>query len=1778
MGDVMQGIEQDVPFDHGHADTLISACNAAASVIDSQTGSRSAWLTYGLEDFEGYYAQLFQQNGSVQASDATLVAIRLREIATAVGDLKRAAAAEQKRRETARAWKQRQDHRNLFQMVGDWLSGGEQPPVGPPDPEPQLSVTAVTPQPRQPLTGSSSTGVSSGRPANLRSFATNSLGGNEELRPKAAAVRSAYNDFTGSCGWGRLEASGVISGFDSYISANDEDVRWANVVAEAFEAAGSSGTVTAPNASITAAIEAAGVNAERTELKIDPPQAYGAPPTTGYANDPVNTATGNFLEPETDMAFDGGCSALLMGRMYNSLNREVGAFGPGWSSWTEAGLRFDDSQARWTQFDGREILFPRLGEGWDRATTEAFWLTAEDEGHRITDNKGGWWRFDAAGRLVEYAAGEGFAIALRWVEGRLQCLTHERGRSVSLVWDDDRVQAAESSDGRRVEYVYDDDRRLVAAVSDRGTRRYDWDEAGLMFRITDGDGVVEVENTYDDRGRVTTQRSQHGRITHFTYLPGHMTGVADADGNRSNVWVHDAWGRLVRIVDSDGQSTSLARDRYGNVVMSTERDGGITVSEYDHRSRLITRVTPSGARVENEWDEQDRLCAVQVYASDEPATTTFTYEGSSRLPSCVVDGTGGVTKLEWERGQLTQVEDPTGVRFLVGYDEHGDVVVMADGAGNASRLERDVMGRIVASITPMGNVTRYVWDADRLTARIDPDGARWGFEYTAAGRLEATVDPLGARTVIAHDECGEASLVTDPLGRGTASFYDDLGNLAAMELPDGRRWEYTHNALSRLVSMMDPEGGCWRWEYDVNGRPTRQEDPTGRAWVTEYSVDRSTVMEGPGRDGASRSSLVFDRVGRIVSATGVRGGTVLTRYDGCGRPVEYVDAEGGVTSMTRDAAGRIVRLRRPDDSMSEYAYDEVTGRLVSVTNALGETTRFVNDADNRLVAEIDPLGGETRYEYDVCGRVIAVSSPGYGRSTWTYDLAGRVIATWSRFLGRRRFSYDAAGQLVEARDALGRVTRYGYDVGGRAVEVTDPLGNVTVREFNGLDLHVVETDPLGRTKRFGYDAAGRLISHDRATGQRLEWVYDADGLLHQVIADGQIAATHHHDVAAGTLVVEDATDPDQPVTHRLRWDLSGRLIEQIRSDHATGTDRITSWGYDSLGRCVVVTAPSGDVARFGYDLLGRCVEVVGVGGRVVQGFDAAGCLVSSWGPGGRQWWEYAGGEVVRHVVEVDGECRETVVERDGQGRIAGIVEGGWRVEYVHDAAGQLVEVRSPEGRCRWVYDAGGRLVAEERDDALIRYVYDAAGQLLEQHCDGGGVTRFSYDAAGRRISQDGPHGRTEYRWSALGWLTSITQPSGVTSVHVNALSELARVNDVEVFWGSPSSVLEVGGVSVTPIPGMVAVGEQWGVTGWREQRYSDPAAPWTPSSGVGLDGIGVGAGGCLFFAGMEWLGYRVHDPNTRGFLSRDPLVPVVGAAWVGNPYAYAGNDPLHAVDPQGLRPVTDAELQQYIQQNHSSRLNWKTFVGVAVTIVGIAVTPVCPIAGGAIAGAGISLASQGVFSPGQPVDWGSVAIGGAFGALGGGVASYIAHAAKGGSAAAQAVQGFWPQVGINAAVGAGGGATDGLYTGLNSGLQGWDLVKHVSFNTLLGAGTSALATGISETIKNPVQKAWEGIQDRLKGSSSAGSSPASGTSDVVPSSSVPEIPVAPQQPVPHTELTSPDVAPRRAAPEPYPTQPPADVLPRRAAPRRAAPELYPLEPITDVPPRRALPGFEGGDW
>lgn len=1608
---IMQGIESDVRFNHVAASTLARRCRNAANAIEGQTTSRSGWVAHALADFLGYYSELFRGNGRVQASDARLLVARLREVAEGADQLAREARSEQDRRETARAWKQRQDERGFWDHVADWFTGGEDPPVGPAAQPVSLSFAQPEQGVRDPLQGSGSTGTSSARPDHLRTFASNSRGANDDLASWPGNLRSAYDDFTAGCGFGSLEASTVWTGFDRYLSANKEDVRWADTVAAAFEAAGSDGLVTTSNAAITASLAAAGVNAERTQLTIDPPQAYGAPPTTGYANDPVNTATGNFLEPECDLGFAGGNATLRFDRLYNSLHPGVGAFGPGWSSVAEAGLALDAEGARWRHADGREVHFPRQGSGWGRATSEAYWLDAAGDGHAVTDNAGGRWEFLAGGQLACFERGPGTRVELAWDGLRLLGLAHERGRSIAVEWADDRIAALVSSDGRRVDYGYDEAGRLVAVSTDGATRRYGWNAAGLIESVTDADGVAEAVNTYDEQGRVVTQVSRHGRTTRFSYLPGRVTVVADTDGSRSNTWLHDDKGRLVGVVDAHDQRQSMAYDAHGQLVMATGRDGSVTLAEFDARGRRTTQVLPSGARVDTVYDEADRPVEVVVDNDGDLATTTYAYEGTDRNPSRMVDAEGGVTTLAWDGNLLTAITDPAGVTVTHTYDAHGDLVATTDADGNAARLERDDAGRVTAAITPSGHRTTFSYDArGALASKTTPDGAVWAYEFTAGGRATATTDPYGHRTTIERDEAGEAHRTTDPLGRTVTREFDALGNLARVELPDGSAWEYAHDTLSRLVAVTSPEGGTWRQEYDVNGGPTRTTDPTDHVVESTRSPGGavSTTV------GDSTAVVRTDTLGRIVSVQAPDGGSRLTRHDRCGRPVEYVDALGHVTSLERDIAGRLVGLRRPDGSTTRYAWNRC-GRLQSVTDPLGATTTFTYTADGHLATETDATGAVTRYDYDALGRTVARTAPGLGRSTWTFDLAGRVVGLRDRMWGARTFRYDAAGQLVEAVNAFGGVTRYRYDDLGRAIEVQDPMGGTVRRSWMPLGQIASETDPLGRTTRAGYDAAGRQVWQEQPDGQRLTWAYDATGAMTDLAVDGE-TVTRFTRAADGRRLTAATADGEVSLV----WDAAGRLVERARDG------RSLRWSWDDNGRCVGVTTPAGTSTRYERDAAGRVTAIDADGiGRVEFVHDAAGRLVRASSAGTTQEWEHRDGSVARHHLTEAGVRSTTELMWDADGRLSGVVRDGRAEHFDHDAAGQLVARTGAGVEERWAYDALGRVASRSDASGEVHLEHDAAGQLTRTTSPAG-TTTYTYDELGRRTAEEGPQGRTTFAWHARGWLSAMAGPAGTTTLLVDALGELARVDDAEVFWDSidpQRPAVEVADQPVVVGPGVMGSTGGWSPVGWRQRP--DANGPWSSPTGLDVAGVGLLASGGLTVAGLEWLGQRAYDPATQGFLSVDPLVGIAGAGWAHNPYSYAGNDPLHALDPSGRRPVTDAELQAYRDANQGFLAaagdwvsdNWEYLAGGAMVIAGgvLVATGAGGPLGMMLIGAGADTIIQKATT--GEVKWDQVAVSAALGAVGGlGATALMARTSMSGLRA-------------TVAIGAGSGAFEGFGMG-----------------------------------------------------------------------------------------------------------------------------------------------------
>ncbi|AYW77502.1 RHS repeat-associated core domain protein [Propionibacterium acidifaciens F0233] len=1663
--------DEPVAFDDATADTLKSAATVLSGTLTGQAASRSSWASTASTDFEGHYADVFDTNARMASTDCTNIASALDDLVAEVQKLKEAAQAERERRRRAKEWADRQDRENIVKRGWDWVSNGDKPPAGPAQvPLPQPHEVTTTPW-SEPAPGQAG-GVSSARPDDLRTYSSNVTGANDTVTTQKGTLEGALSDFADRCSWCSIDTSGITTALASFGANNTNETRWVDTVAAAFEAAGGSGAISAvSDAALDASLQAAGVARTRRPVDVTAPTILGDPQTSGYADDPVNTTTGNFVEPETDLSFDGGCASLGFDRVYNSLSAGIGAFGPGWASTADQRLLVTEDGAVWVQPSGRHVVFPRLGNGWDRAHNDTYWLhtTTDTTGPTpgdapttgaaggagvfvVSDNAGGRWVFDRAGRPVSVSRGPGTRVDHRWDGDRLVGLTHERGRAVTIEWNDHhtRITALAASDGRRVDYGYDPAGRLLEARTAGGARRYGWNEQGLIATVTDPDGVVEAANTYNEHGQVTSQRSRFGRLSHYTYLPGGVTQVADEDGGRANTWIHDQTGRLVGMVDADGNRQSIGWDQWGNRVQITGRDGRTTVCRYDARGRLITRQEASGARTDYEWDEADRV--VQVTVTDTtssshgntssaggsgPSVTSYEYEGAGRNPSTVTDPEGGVTRLVWDQNLLTEVVDPAGVRVRLGYDGHGDLVSAMNADGDTARLARDGAGRVVAAVTPLGHRTEYRYDeAGRLASRQDPDGALWRYEHTTGGRLSAVVDPDGCCRRYGYGGHGERETFTDPLGEVVTSRWDDLGNLAETVMPDGARWRYVHDGLSRLVATVDPAGGAWRREYDVNGALAATVDPTGVRvdWVTSNRGRVRTVS-----DGAASGAVRTDGLGRVTVTTGDDGADRVTRYDRCGRPVEFIDGEGNTTRLVRDPAGRVNAVVRPSGAVTRYGYD-VCGRLARVTDPAGGVACFVYDGDSRLVEEARPGGERAWWSYDECGRVTVKHAPGYGTTRYAYDRSGRVTGLADPVCGRRRFRYDRAGNLVEAVSGTGGVTRYGYDTAGALVQVTDPAGGVTRYERDELGRVVKLVDPLGRVTVGEYDAAGRQTSQTGPDGHVTGWSYDRTGRFEALSWDG---AVHHRVVRDFVNRLMRVTETGG-VTHTVRWDHAGRLVERARDGRAV------SWGYDADGRRAWMRTPDGRSVRYGYDPAGRLTQVTSSAfGRVVYEYGPSGRMVAATAGGTRQEWEHTDGFVTGHIVRHGGVVSHTAVGRDEQGRVAWTSRDGAHTAYTYDGANQLTATTGDGGTTAFTWDPAGRLVAETTPDGgRVDYTWDAAGQLTRVDTTGRDTGRddggrdasrdgdgrdgdggeglsvwFSYDAAGRRVREEHADGTIRtYGWGPLARLETVTIDSALerarTSLFTDALGELAALDGRPLDWdtavGFPS-LLSAADTSMISVPGFTATtGAGWQTPGWRTTRTTGGTDPWAAGAGTPLDTTPAAGGGLLLGragelvlpGGLELLGARVYDPTTRAFLSPDPQDPTTGAGWAGNPYAYAANNPVAFTDPSGLHPLSDADMNAWRDAHKTGvaaagdwlKDNWEYIAAGAAVVAGVALmcTGVGGPAGvalmslsGALTSGGISIAQQKATN--GSVDWARVGTEAAIGAIpvpgGGGAAA-----------------------------------------------------------------------------------------------------------------------------------------------------------------------------------------------
>ncbi len=1020
----------------------------------------------------------------------------------------------------------------------------------------------------------------------------------------------------------------------------------------------------------------------------------------GMSGDPVNTATGAYSETATDLRMAVYGVPFSLTRTYTSTDTSAGMLGPGWNVSVDMRLVLGTGTATFRAEDGSETVFTQSGTTWVTPPGARATLSTVTGGYELRTPTQERLRFDSAGLLTAVLDRRGSGLGFAYTAGALSSITDAAGRAVTVTTSGGRITKVTLPDGRYVQYTYTSGRLTAFRDAAGGTTAYGYDAGGRLATVTDPNGHLDVENTYDPvSGRVTKQTDALGKITQYAW---------------------NATYQEATVTDPDGVVTWHG---YRNNVLVYSQNGNFDLTEYryDSRLRLATVIDPLGNRFPLSYDANGN-----VTGRPAPATLGWaeadTHDGQNNLTSHR-DGRSNTTTLTYDSygGVLTETDRENNVTIYT-YNSFGLVATRKDALEKTTVYGYDAQGNLTSETTPLGRITTHTYDGTgRRTSTVDPRGNVTGadpdtfrtrFGYDGLDRVTSTTDPLQHVRTSTYDPAGNLKTTVDAELKTTTYDYDLADHLVTVTDRRGKATTTVWTPGGRRKSVTTPTGDLTTYAYDAAGRLRTVTAPRGNATgavpadhTTTYGYDwnGNRVREShpyPG-GGTAVTTTTYDELNRPVTVTDPLGRVTKTEYDPQGNVTAEVDGLGRRTTHTYDKEDRRTSTRDPRGKVTGFGYDKV-GRNLSETTPLGFKTTWGYDADGRLGSTVDPRG-------NVAGGTPATYTTRYG-----YDVAGNRLSVTDPLTNVTRYTYDAANNVASTTDANTKVTRYRYDSEDRVTWVRGPDASTDAQAstytYDAEGNLLTRTDPLSRTTTSTYDDSGRLQSVTDGLNRTETYGYDPDGNRTTVVT------------ARGTGAGQPGGAPTQAAgTITDTYDILGR-----RTARSLGTGPSHTWGYNSANQRTSSTDAGGTETRE-YNDAGQLKAVVRGTDRIDYTFDTGGNLQT------RRWNGVT-----------------ATLTYDDDTRVAAVAAEGGTTTFGYDVAGNLTTTTLPatngytETR---TFDPAGRIsrVATTRATAppaltLAAYdlTFDPVGNPTQVVANRPGTTRtdtYTYDAANRVTAQ-----------------------------------------------------------------------------------------------------------------------------------------------------------------------------------------------------------------------------------------------------------------------------------------------------------------------------------------------------------------------------------------------------------------------------------------------------------
>ena len=411
-----------------------------------------------------------------------------------------------------------------------------------------------------------------------------------------------------------------------------------------------------------------------------------------------------------------------------------------------------------------------------------------------------------------------------------------------------------------------------------------------------------------------------------------------------------------------------------------------------------------------------------------------------------------------------------------------DVALEQNARGDLTRRSSDGKRLLAVEACTNSDPQRSVLEGVSCQAAGDPIRSLYG--YHANGQLEVVYDVEAVASSSWHDPrhrlrhhfdtAGRVIRVEDPDAGGLTSHYDAAGNLLA-----------TENAAGKVRS----------YEYDGLDRPTAIRTPAPEPdHALSYRAGQLQLAEEI--SGAYRRMLDYDDFGRVRRERVIDAGRTLRsnfEYDllgrrtGVNRPASSVLYVYAGAFLKRICAGSVGAgcVYGGVDYVSDVEYDEL-GRHVAL-HTPGGVRRFEYSADDRRHRVRDAFEGAAGWlalehtSHDALGNPLDWSTSGNlggleASGSYAYDARNR-LAAWERNGETRLFAYDALGN---------RSVHAGASSSPNQLFADPERPHALTRRLGGTPVD------------FGYDATGNLASATRGTETTL-YIHDSANRLVCVI-------------------------------------------------------------------------------------------------------------------------------------------------------------------------------------------------------------------------------------------------------------------------------------------------------------------------------------------------------------------------------------------------------------------------------------------------------------------------------------------------------------------------------------------------------------------------------------------------------------------------------------------------------------------------------------------------------